>query len=249
MFRSLVFAVAVLSSSNPAVSQSSLGLTGAELRFGYSDLEGASGFTDVAVDVAITEFHGLQGDIVLSDTISGTIRSLALHAYLTPTAGQKYGLFTYIGDVDGRSATYGGGGVEGLFALSPRTAIDGRAGLGLTHRSGFDFIFAEFGASHDFTPEFGATIGLQIAEFDEAAFSAMAYQGRVGISYRPDGQPFGVFADLTHDRLSGRDARPSQTSLRAGLSISLGNTRRGGPETRNFSTVEPLGALIRRDLF
>ncbi len=249
MFRPLAIAAVVLISAVPALAQSSLGLTGGELRLGYSDLDGASGFVSLKADVAVTEFHGLQGDLHLSDTVSGTIGTLAAHAYLTPHEGQKYGLFTFVGDVGGRSATYGGGGIEGLFALSPQTAVEARAGLGLTHRTGFDFLFAEIGLSHDIAPWLSVHTGIGLAEYDEAGFSAMAYQISAGIDYRPQGQPFGVFAELTHDRLTGQNAQPGQTEFRAGLSLSFGTTRRGGPETRSFTMPDPLDPLTRRGLF
>lgn len=250
MYRiSLAAAVAALAAA-PALAQSSLGLTGVDLRLGLSDTSGSPAFAEASVDVAITGYHGLQSDFWVSDTASGTIAGVAGHLYMTPRPGQKYGLFAFVGDADGRSATYGGGGIEAMFDLGRSTTVEARAGLGLTHRTGFDFIFGSAALHHEITPDLTLTAGLALADFDEAAFSARTAEATFGVHWSPSNRPWGLFAEIGRDAFSGPSAVPGETTLRAGFTMKFGGGRgTGGAHDRPFSRPDPLRPLTRRGLF
>ena len=151
MLRTLiVFAVASFSSS--AFAQSSLGITGAEFTFGQVQDESGTAQTSVAatVDMAVTDYHGFQGDLRFSDTNFGALGSLGAHIYLAPRPGQKYGLFATISDVDGRAATWGAIGAEGQFSWDEDWVVGARAGLGAGDAAGLDFIFGGVSIAHSF---------------------------------------------------------------------------------------------------
>ncbi|MDU8941974.1 hypothetical protein [Ovoidimarina sediminis] len=233
----------------PALAQSSLGLTGAVLSFGQDDGTGAGAFGTVAGDFAITEHHGIQFDLGLEETRAGTIGTAGAHLYMTPQAGQKYGIFAAVGDMDGRSATYGLLGAEGIFAVAPRTALEVRGGVGVASQSSLDFLFVEGDLYHDLTDDLSVHGGLTLAEFDEIGLSATGYEARLGVTYKPEGQPWGVFAEVARDGLHGLTGDAPVTSVRVGVSFEFGNTRRGGPASRPFRAPDPVGSLLRRDMF
>lgn len=248
MYRVVLAVSFLLSFALPVVAGPGLGMTGAELRLTADD-DGRLEAGALVTDTAVTEYHGLQLDFALGDTGGGTKGTAALHAYMTPAEGQKYGLFASVTDFDGRSATYGALGAEGRFALSPETALELRGGLGVTHRTGFDFLFASADLSRDLTPSLTASAGLTLAEYDEAGFSAIGHEARLGLRYAPKGSRFGAFAELARDGLSGDSGAPAETVLRVGVTLSLGRTQTGGIETRPFRPVDPLRNLVRRGLF
>ncbi len=235
-------------SAPAAQAQSSLGVTGLSARIVAEDADALS-FGDLTVDVAITEHHGLQGDLALVSTDSGTEGRMAAHLYMMPVAGHKYGLFAFAGDFDGRSAAYGGFGAEGLLALDDRTAVELRAGLGLANGSGLDFLFAEGAVHRDLGRDLELGLSLSVADIDELDLQALSHAVGLSLTYRPDGQPWGAFAEVSRHGLSGRDGAPDETTFRAGLTLDWGTRRTGGPETRPYSTPDPLRPVIRRGLF
>jgi len=106
--RNFIVSICMAMAATPVVAQSSLGIQGLDLQFGMIQDEGGSAQTDVKsrLDVAITEFHGFQGDVAFADTDQGLIGQLATHLYMAPRAGQKYGVFASLSDVDGRMMTW-----------------------------------------------------------------------------------------------------------------------------------------------
>ena len=90
-----------------AFADTPLGITGSEFRIGpvAQDTGAAMGSlgsiksTDrihptlgfAAVNVAITRFHGLQGDVALEDGPDGAIGRLGAHLFMTPAKGQNTG--------------------------------------------------------------------------------------------------------------------------------------------------------------
>ena len=153
----------------PALAQSSLGITGAELSFGaVQDESGATRMDGRAVvDVAITDVHGFQGDLGFADTEAGGVGTVAAHLYMAPREGQKYGLFAQLSDVDGRSMTYGAIGAEGMLSITPETLVEGRAGIGAANDGGLDFMFASLGLAHSYSSALEISATLDLAEFDE----------------------------------------------------------------------------------
>ncbi len=232
--------------ATPTLAQTELGISGLELTLGHEGGDGGGSLAQAALDVAITEVHGLEGDLGLYQTRQGTLGTAAAHIYMRPREGRKYGLFAFAGDLDGVSATYGGSGFEGRYAVSKQTAVGAQAGLGLTHRTGFDFLFGSVELTHDLGQGLTFSAETYLADFDEAEFRATAVEARLGLDYRPDGQPWGLWADISHDTLSGH---ASETRISAGISVEFGTPRRGGLAGRPFGTPRPLKPLISRGLF
>ena len=100
------FVIGALVIGSPAVAQSSLGITGATLEVTSTEDEAGQLRNSFAtsVDVRITEYHGLQGDLRFDKTLGGTIGHLGGHLYLAPQPGQKNGLFLSLSDVDALKA-------------------------------------------------------------------------------------------------------------------------------------------------
>ena len=203
----------------PAMAGSGLGIEGAALSFGA--LQDETGDMQVrfstSVDVAITAAHGLQGDLSFQDTSGGTIGRLAGHLYMDPVPGQKYGLFLALSDLDGRSLTWGDFGVEGQFALSDVTVIEGRAGLGRADSGSLDYIFGGLSLAHAISPDITLEASLDLAEFDEADFRATAVDAGLRVAYTPEDSHWGLYAEVVHSDLTGRDGtRGGDASRRRG---------------------------------
>ncbi len=245
--RTLLF-VLVTSFSFPAFAQSSLGISGAELTFGMVEDESGDhrGQARAAVNVAITEHHGFQGDLAYSDTGTGGIGTVAAHLYMTPKAGQKYGLFAALSDVDGRSMIYGSLGAEGMFSLGERTVLEGRAGMGWADADGLDYIFAGSSIAHQLMPSIELELSLDIADFDEAGFRATAYDASLELTYSPEGSPWGAYVSLAQSGLSGHG---DETRIGLGLNVTLGTAGGTDPHTRLFRTPDPVAPLVRRGLW
>lgn len=245
--RTLLF-VFLMSLSFPAFAQSSLGISGIELSLGAVEDEAGDfrGDARAVVDVAVTGVHGFQGDLAYSDTATGGVGTVAAHLYMTPKPGQKYGLFAALSDVDGRSMIYGSLGAEGMLSLGARTSIEGRAGMGWADADGMDYIFAGAALAHQLTPAITLEGSLDAADFDEAAFSATAYDLGLKATYSPVGSPWGAYVSVTQSGLSGHD---DATRVGLGLTITLGSTGGTDPHTRPFRTPDPVASLVRRGLW
>lgn len=245
--RTLLF-VLLTSFSFPACAQSSLGITGLELSLGLQEDEAGDrrGTALAAVDVAITEFHGFQGDVAFSDTSTGAIGTVAAHLYMTPQLDQKYGLFAALSDVDGRSMIYGSLGVEGMLSLGTNTSIEGRIGMGWADTDGLDYVFAGAAVAHDLTSAFELELTLDAADFDEAGFSATAWDAGLTATFKPEGTPWGAYATVTQSGVTGHG---DETRLGIGLNLTLGTAGGTDPHTRLFRTPDPVGSLVRRGLW
>ena len=241
MFRTALVFVLLTST---AQAQSSLGITAVDFTLGQSDHDNEGSFGALLVDVAVTPYHGLQGDVVYEDLSSGGIGRLGAHLYMTPAAGQKYGLFAFVSDRDDASMTYGAIGAEGLFALSDTASVEINAGLGVANTDGLDYLFGSAAYHTDITPEFGLSAGAGFASFEEPGLNTDVFSPRIEARYSPDEQPFGVFARLSQDIFTDGLLSSSPTILSAGVSISF-----GGSSSRNrFTTTDPLAPLFRANL-
>ncbi len=245
--RTLLF-VALTSFSLPAFAQSSLGISGAELSWGVVEDEAGDyrGEGRAVVDVAITQYHGFQGDLAFSDATNGWVGTVAAHAYMTPKEGQKYGLFAALSDVDGRAMLYGSIGAEGMLSLGENTTIEGRGGMGWADADGLDYIFGGLAIAHQLSPAFDLELSLDMADFDEVALNSTAYDLGLKASYSPEGSPWGAFASVTQSNLTGFE---DATRIGLGLTITLGTSGGTNPHTRPFRTPDPVAPLVRRGLW
>ena len=245
--RTLLFVV-LTSFSVPAFAQSSLGISGVELSGGVVEDEAGDyrGEGRAVVDVAVTQFHGFQGDLAFSDAAEGWIGTVAAHAYMTPKEGQKYGLFAALSDVDGRAMLYGSLGAEGMLSLGENTTIEGRAGMGWADSDGLDYIFGGLAIAHQVTPAVELELSFDVADFDEVALNATAYDTALKATYSPDGSPWGAYASVTQSSLTGFE---DATRVGLGLTITLGTSGGTNPHTRPFRTPNPLAQLVRRGLW
>ncbi|MGI9389251.1 MAG: hypothetical protein ACR2O1_04260 [Boseongicola sp.] len=250
MIKIMVFAAAVFAATQ-SYAQSSLGIQSARIELGGAqdeaqDFQAEAG---IGVDVAITSYHGLQGNLQFSDTANGMIGQLGAHLYMTPNSGRKYGVFATLSDVDDRSMTWGTLGVEGMMALGLDTVIEGRTGLGVADEAGLDFIFAGVSIAHKVTSTLEVESFLDIAEFDEPALQAISYEVGIAAHYSPEDVPWGLYASLTHSDLTGRDGTSGDTRLGVGFTIEFGASRGTDPTTRQFRSSDPVEPLIRRGLW
>lgn len=244
--RTLLF-VLLTSFSFPAFA-GDLGISGLELSLGLVEDEAGEHRGDArgAVTVAITEYHGFQGDVAFSDTGTGAIGTVAAHIYMMPKPGQKYGLFAALSDVDGRSMLYGSLGAEGMLSLGERTVVEGRAGMGWADTNGLDYVFAGASVAHQLTSAVELELALDIVDFDEAGFSATTYDAGITASYSPEGTPWGAYLSVTQSGVSGHG---DETRIGLGLTLSLGASGGTDPHTRSFRTPDPVASLVRRGLW
>lgn len=222
-------------------AQSSLGVAGFTADVGFDD-----GRSDglVQLDTAITEVHGLQLDLGLTDYEDGAVGQIAGHLYMTPVEGQKYGLFGLLGDADERSTTYGAVGLEGLFSITTNTILEVSGGIGLADPDSWDFIYLDTGLSHELGTGLRLDYGLTLTEIDEAALSTVGAEARLGLRYTPIDSRWGAFAEARRDEFDG----DADTTFRFGLTFSLGRGSGFAPKDRMFRTADPLGAMFRRGL-
>ena len=250
--------------STPTFADAPLGITGAEFRFGAVQQDtgdamgslGAIKSTDefhptlgfAAVNVAITQHHGLQGDALLEDGPDGAVGRLGGHLFMTPAPGQKYGIFATLADVDGEAVTYGSFGVEGLFDLGRSTTIEMRGGIGGATAKGLDFIFV--GGRLSQTALKGAVTfyaDVNIAEFEESDIDTIATDLTVGLDAKIS-RNLGSFVAVTRSRLSGMDAA-DEITLRAGLTVTFGDWGTGDAASKPLHTADPVAQLVRRGYF
>ena len=243
--------VLMLCLAGPVMAQSSLGVTGAAFSLGAVEDEDGTyrGDARASVDVAITDYHGFQGDLAYTDSASGGIGTVATHLYMTPQPGQKYGLFAALSDVDGRSLIYGSVGAEGMFSLGAQTSIEGRAGMGWADSDGLDYIFGSASIAHAVTPSLELELALDVTEIDEAALSAVSIDAGLTARFNPDGAPLGGYVSVTQCGLTGRDAGTTATRLGIPLLLTLGTSGGTDPHTRPFRTMDPIAPLVRRGLW
>lgn len=234
--------------SFPVFAQGTLGITGAQLSLGAVEDEDGTyrGDARAVVDVAVTQFHGFQGDLAFSDSATGGIGTLAAHLYMTPRPGQKYGLFAALSDVDGRSMLYGSLGAEGMISLGQNTLVEGRAGIGWADSHDLDYIFAGAALVHQLSPSIELELSLDLADFDEPTLSATAYDFGLRATYSPERSPWGAYVSVAQSGLTGHD---DALRIGLGLNLTLGNAGGTDPHTRLFRTPDPVASLVRRGLW
>lgn len=251
-FSAAALAAALLPAA--AAAQSSLGFTAGALTLGATSVESgdARGFAEGWLDVAITGSHGLQFDLGLEETAAGTLAHAGAHLYLAPKAGQKYGLFAVVSDMDGMEFTVGAVGAEGIFALGERTALELRGGVGIARRptapTSLDFIFVGAGVTHEFSPALSAGLYAEAAEFDEIGLRANGYTIRFEAELRPGRGPLALTAGIGISGLDGPDGMPSESFVSLGLTYSFGG-RGPDPSRRAFRRPDPYAPLALRGLF
>ena len=208
-----------------ATAQSSIGVKGASFSFAGVQFDGsdASFEGEALLDVAITQYHGFQGELSFADTDAGLIGRVGGHLYLEPGAGRKYGFFATYADLDNASVSYLQAGIEGMWSLGERAAFEARAGAGMG-TGDLDYIFAGAGVHYALSDTVALSAGVDVAEFDEAGFSAIGFNTHVGIEYDMPSSPIVIFGEVRQDALTGSDGGPSQTSAVLGLRIRLGNS-------------------------
>ena len=236
--------------ATPSLAQSSLGISALDLRFGYEDAyEQRSVGLSGSIDVAITEYHGFQGDVDYLDGAGGAIGRVGAHLYMSPEPVYKYGLFAFAGDVDGAEMFYGAVGAEGMIALTETTTIEMRAGAGMADQNGLDFVFGGLGVTQDVGDSLRFGVQLEVAEFDEAAFEAIGTELTLSARYSPPGSGLGRFAEVGRHDLSGTSGAPAEITVRAGLSLELGRAGAKGPRGTRFRSPDPIAQLVRRGLY
>jgi hypothetical protein len=165
---------------------------------------------------------------------------------MTPREGQKYGLTLMVADKNDASSTYGQIGAAGMFSFGTSMNVELRAGAGISADNDLDWITLGTGLhwqASDSTRLYGQ---YDIAEFDEADFSAIAHEVTFGVQTRIRNSPTSLFAEVSHDWLSGNNRADGDTTVRAGVSISLGRTGNNQPA---FRVSDPMRQILRRGLY
>lgn len=239
-----------LVASMPAFAQSGLGISSASVGSGFAEDEsGTQRFAFASsLDVMVTPYHGLQGDLAFTDTQAGTVGSLVGHGYLTTNFDRKYGLFASLSDLDGRSLSWVTVGAEAMYDLNPATTIEGRLGLGVADSQSMDFIFGGASAYFDFGSELQLEISLNVADFDESYFRATSVETEVVARYAPKRSFCTLFAGLRSSKHFGRDGSDANIGTVFGATIELGNRAGVRPMARSFRDYDPMLQLVRRGL-
>lgn len=248
---SYVFAAALAAVSSPAAADS-LGFRFADITVGgVASDDDVQGHARLSTDFAITDAHGLQLDLGVTGYDGAFLGQIDGHLYMMPTPAAKYGLFFSLADMDGREATIAFAGVEGMFALSKRTELHGRAGIGMALPGDMEFITLSAGASHAVSSAVAIFGDVTVTEIDEASLHAIGTSAHFGVIYQPDAQPWEVSASVVHDGLIGRDAAAFETRAEIGFTWHLGAG--GGAKrsiaARAFANIQPFDPLLRRGMF
>lgn len=236
----------------PAAAQTSLGLARIEATAGLTaDGTDSLGQGRLSGDFRITDAHGLQFDISATDYAGGFLGQVDAHLYLMPGRQAKYGLFASLADVDGREATVAYAGAEGLWALSDRTTVAARAGLGYARPGNLDFIAADARIDHALSADLGLFASASLAEVQEQALDALPWGAELGLTWHPASAPVAVSAALGTAGLSGRDGGGTETYLRIGLTWSFGADRSADRplSDRGFTAPAPFDPLLRLGRF
>ncbi len=244
--------VASLAALSTAARADSLGFRFADITLGGATSgNGASGNARLSSDVALTDVHGLQLDLGVVSYGREFLGQLDAHLYIMPHDAAKYGLFFSLADMDGREATIAMVGVEGMFALSDRTQLHGRAGIGMAMPGNMEFISLSLGASHAVNDQMAIHGDLAIAEVDEAALRAVMTAARIGISYQPSGRSWALSAAIVRDGVGGRTKAAFETRAELGITLHLGSGggAKRGLAKRGFASMQPFDPLLRRGMF
>jgi hypothetical protein len=241
---------ACLASASTASAQSSLGLN-----FVEAELTAASGASGGAAritgDYRITGAHGVQMDLSATDEPGGFLGRIDGHLYMMPTEDSKYGLMASLADIDGRSGTIGMAGVEGMLRLDARMVIEARAVAGLAQPGSVDFVAADAGVTRQIGERTAVTARLALAEFDEAAFSTVAYAADIGVMHSLAGTGFEISASLGVSGSVGDAVLAREGVARIGMTwrFGVGSGAARGLAERAFGRAQPAEELLRRGLF
>ena len=246
-----VMVLACLMAPDFTQAETSLGLSGASLSFGYTQDEDGVWQVDIAgavMDVAVTSVHGVQGGLRFVETQNGGIGAIDAHLYMQPDTQHKFGVFATLSDVDGRALRWGTLGVEGMLALGDNTIGEARAGIGYSD-DGLDFVFAGAGLAHALTDNVTIEGHINLTDYDEPGLHALSYEVTARASYALGGSSWSVFGEATGSGFSGPDELASETRMGLGITLDLG--RAGGVDagSRLFETYDPVEPLIRRGLW
>lgn len=250
--RHLSLAAAALVVALPAAAQSSLGLSRLEAAIGLTG-DGSQDLAEARLsgDFRITGAHGLQIDLSAVDYPGGYLGQIDGHLYLQPGARSKYGLFGSLADVDGREVTIALAGAEGLFALSDRTRLETRAGIGYARPGALDFVAAEVRLSHAVNDALSLHAAAQVAEIQEQSLDTRAWGAEIGLTWHPAEAPLAITAAAGTTGLDGRDSAPADGYIRLGVSWSFGGGRdaRAPLSEQGFTSPRPFDPLLRRGRF
>jgi hypothetical protein len=251
-------ALAVTTTMPLAAGAESLGLR-------FLEIEGAAtqsgndlrAFTRLSGDFAITAAHGLQFDLTLADQADGVLGQLDGHLYLMPDDRMKYGVFLSLGDVNGREATIGMVGAEGMFALAEDTTLQVSTALGLARNvvgntsSTLDFIAAQARISQGFATHGTAFAEIGLTEVDEMALRATIVTAQVGVRWQMTALPVELVATVGGDALYGRDSAPWETVVRLGAVWRFGGGAKAGRPVayQPFARPAAFDPLLRRGMF
>ncbi len=231
-----------------AQSSSPLGFSWAEAEIGLSSFrsDDPRGFARLTGDFAVTEALGFQLDLSLRDFSGGMLGQIDSHLYLMPGDRNKYGLFLSLADVDGREATIGMAGVEGIFAITETTRIGARGGIGYARPGSIDFIAASLGVDHDLGPRDTLFATLSVSEFDEVSLRGQGYDAEIGWRHALASHPVELTAAVGVSGMSGRDDLPSETRVSLGLTWRFGAEpgRSRTTATQAFRPVRPFDPLL-----
>ena len=168
---------------------------------------------------------------------------------MSPRDDQKYGVFATLADVDGESVTYGTLGVESIIALTDRTSLEMRGGIGAATAMELDYIFAGARIAHE-NAAGTLTIhaGYDLAEFDEAGFQALGHEIYAGADFQIARNVSG-YVEVRNSRLTGTSAAPDEFTVRAGVTIQFGKFGGSNVKTQPFHTADPIAQFVRRGYF
>lgn len=204
----------------------------------------------VTVDIALTQHHGLQGDLRFADTPGGGIGTLGAVLYLEPNARHRYGLFANLSDRRGNALAWASVGVAGMAVAGTRTTLEYHAGIGAANANGLDYVFGGAGVHHALGGGWSLSARAALASFEETAFKATGGELALGLRYRDPGGRAGMHAELVRSHLWGRNGAPVETVLRVGVTYALGPLPRAGSAPRPFfAPSDPVMQLVRRGYF
>ncbi|MFQ5622195.1 MAG: hypothetical protein ACE5FS_02245 [Paracoccaceae bacterium] len=251
----LFLAVSVFSATS-ALAQSSVGFRTGELRVSASGFAasrggnaGVSGALGLRGDFEITPAHGLQLDLDYDRAGQARIGTLAGHLYLLPRENRKYGLFFSYGDFDGNAFHVLQTGAEGIFTLGSGYLLDGHAGIGVRQPGSLDYVFAGAGLTRMVGRAGSLRLGLDIADFDESAFSTTFADASVGFKHALAGTPAVLSLSVGGVAFDGSASDRSGLYARLGLVIRLGRAPGAAAAGHLFRRSDPLGTLYRSGVF
>ncbi|MAY31187.1 MAG: hypothetical protein MRY67_12350 [Rhodovulum sp.] len=233
--------IALTTLAPAAHAQSSLGLTFATL--GVSTDDTSDKTAQAQADVAITPYHGLQGDLGLSQFADTEIGYIAGHLYLAPEPGQKYGFFAAYRDINDTASTLLDLGIEGTIDLTPDLALTAHAGVGQVKDRNLDYVFAGAGLGWRASENLWLTADLSGVDIDQVGLQSTAATLRVAGQYDIPNSAISLTMGAAHSRFSG-DLSGSEDRFFVGLTVTLGQSATSA-RTRPLNAPDPLAPYWR----